>query len=107
MTSQLLPHPANQSATNQCTTVQGPPETGYIYHHGDQRTENREGCEPTRNTSDIYAEFQDPLADFVAERDDSYFEPCCTDYNQPMREDHVQYMPEGYAHFLMSRLVFL
>ncbi|XP_051923919.1 uncharacterized protein LOC127602106 [Hippocampus zosterae] len=102
-TSQLLPHPANQSPTNQHITVQGPPETGSIYHHGDQRTEIPEGCEPTRNTSDIYAEFQDPLGDFVAERDDSYFEPCCAEYNQPLREDHVQYMPEGYTHFLVSR----
>ncbi|XP_049619696.1 uncharacterized protein [Syngnathus scovelli] len=105
MTSQLLPHPANPRATNQWTTLQGSPQSGYNYHHVDQRTENQEGPEPARNTSDVYAEFstQVPHADFVVERDESYFEPCHAQYEDPVREDCVQYVPEGYAHFLMSR----
>ncbi|XP_077418249.1 uncharacterized protein LOC144049321 isoform X2 [Vanacampus margaritifer] len=102
MTSQLLPHPGNQSSTSQWTEAQGPPQSGYNYHHVDQRTENQEGGEPTRSTSDVYAEFSTQVS-LVAERDESYFEPCRTEYKHPVREDHVQYVPEGYAHFLMSR----
>ncbi|XP_057687124.1 uncharacterized protein LOC130912954 isoform X2 [Corythoichthys intestinalis] len=100
-TSQFLPHPANR----QWTTAHGPSPTGYNYHHIDQRTGNHEACEPPRNASGVYAEFstQVPLADFAAGRDDSYFEPCHGDYKHSALDDHVQYVPEGYDHFLTSR----
>ncbi|XP_061623149.1 uncharacterized protein LOC133474957 isoform X3 [Phyllopteryx taeniolatus] len=104
MTSRLLLHRTSQSTTQQWTTTQGPPHSGYNYHHIDQRTENLEGCESTRNISDVYAEFstQVPPADFVGERE-SYFKPCHSEHKHPDQQDHVQYVPEGYAHFLMSR----
>ncbi|XP_061672015.1 uncharacterized protein LOC133498840 [Syngnathoides biaculeatus] len=80
MTSQLLPHRTSHSTTQQWTTAQGPPQSGYNYHLIDQRTENLEGSEQKCD-----------------------FKPCHSEHKHPEHQNRVQYVPEGYAHFLMSR----
>ncbi|XP_077456463.1 uncharacterized protein LOC144074130 isoform X5 [Stigmatopora argus] len=104
-TSQILPYSADQSTTQQWTMAHGPSVISYNYHHVDQRTGNQEAHEPARNASSVYAEFsiQPPLADFAAGQNDNYFEPCNSEYKHYVGDDHVQYVPKEYAHFLMSR----
>ncbi|XP_077570505.1 uncharacterized protein LOC144195040 isoform X3 [Stigmatopora nigra] len=104
-TSQMLPYSAERSTTQQWTMAHGPSVTSYNYQHVDQRTGNQEIHEPPRNASSVYAEFsiQPPLADFAAGQNDNYFEPCNREYKHYVGDDHVQYVPKEYAHFLMSR----
>nr|XP_057926425.1 protein prune homolog 2-like isoform X2 [Doryrhamphus excisus] len=65
-------------------------------------TEKQENDDISRSASDIYAEFTTD-APAPTHRPESYSEPRCSQYEQTDRHDHAQYVPEGYAHFLMSR----
>ncbi|XP_061789295.1 uncharacterized protein [Nerophis lumbriciformis] len=65
-------------------------------------TEQEEGGDLRRGASDVYAEFTTD-APAPTERPESYSGPSQGEHKHPERQDHDQFVPEGYAHFLMSR----
>ncbi|XP_061758126.1 protein prune homolog 2-like isoform X2 [Nerophis ophidion] len=65
-------------------------------------TEQEEGGDLRRSASDVYAEFTTD-APTPTERPESLSGPHQGEYKHPGCQDHDQFVPEGYAHFLMSR----